>query len=481
MRAVVQRVSQASVTVDGKVVGALAEPGLLVLPRRHPRRRPRRGRLDWPARSGTCGSCATSGPPPTSARRCWWSASSRCTATPARAAARPGRPPRPAPVSEPLYDAFCAELERLGARVERGVFGADMQVELGQRRPGDADRRVLKRLRHPQSSDKHGDFAPAAIIADCRYGPFDSTIETELTRTMTTSHDGDHPSQKTPAPRLTVVADEGDDGQSRSPRRPEPRAGLHRGSRRRSRGSTAAAGAQVAPRRGFFRRHLALVALVILLVAAREPPAARVVPRTTSAATSRGSTTCSWRTRSAPQGGDRSAQHLLGGSDNGDDGQTVAEDVNSGPGRPARTGQRHDHPGAHPGRPEARQIWSRSPATPGCRSRRPGDTAGKAKINAAFSLGRPHLPRVHRRGPHRPADRPRGDHRLERLQGPDRRLWRGRRSTSPRRSTTSAQNITWHKGWQTLKGKTGPAVRPDPAWLAQRRLRPDRAAAELPA
>jgi D-tyrosyl-tRNA(Tyr) deacylase len=33
-------------------------------------------------------------------------------------------------VSEPVYDAFCAELEGLGARVERGVFGADMQVSL---------------------------------------------------------------------------------------------------------------------------------------------------------------------------------------------------------------------------------------------------------------------------------------------------------------------------------------------------------------
>ena len=32
-------------------------------------------------------------------------------------------------MSEPLYDAVCAELERLGARVERGRFGADMRVE----------------------------------------------------------------------------------------------------------------------------------------------------------------------------------------------------------------------------------------------------------------------------------------------------------------------------------------------------------------
>ena len=47
--------------------------------------------------------------------------------------ARKGRRPTwqaaaPAPVSEPAYDAVCAGLERLGARVARGVFGADMRV-----------------------------------------------------------------------------------------------------------------------------------------------------------------------------------------------------------------------------------------------------------------------------------------------------------------------------------------------------------------
>ena len=48
--------------------------------------------------------------------------------------ARKGRRPTwqaaaPGAVSEPAYDAVCAELQRLGARVERGVFGADMRVE----------------------------------------------------------------------------------------------------------------------------------------------------------------------------------------------------------------------------------------------------------------------------------------------------------------------------------------------------------------
>lgn len=47
--------------------------------------------------------------------------------------ARKGRRPTwqdaaPGPVSEPLYDAVCDALVGLGARIERGVFGADMAV-----------------------------------------------------------------------------------------------------------------------------------------------------------------------------------------------------------------------------------------------------------------------------------------------------------------------------------------------------------------
>ena len=49
--------------------------------------------------------------------------------------ARKGRRPTwaaaaPGPASEPVYDALCSELERLGTPVERGVFGADMSLEL---------------------------------------------------------------------------------------------------------------------------------------------------------------------------------------------------------------------------------------------------------------------------------------------------------------------------------------------------------------
>jgi D-tyrosyl-tRNA(Tyr) deacylase len=32
--------------------------------------------------------------------------------------------------AEPLYERFCAELEALGVRVEKGIFGAKMAVEL---------------------------------------------------------------------------------------------------------------------------------------------------------------------------------------------------------------------------------------------------------------------------------------------------------------------------------------------------------------
>jgi D-tyrosyl-tRNA(Tyr) deacylase len=49
--------------------------------------------------------------------------------------ARRGRRPTwqaaaPGPVAEPVYEAVCAELERLGTPVSRGRFGADMALEL---------------------------------------------------------------------------------------------------------------------------------------------------------------------------------------------------------------------------------------------------------------------------------------------------------------------------------------------------------------
>ena len=128
MRAVVQRVLRASVAVDGTVVGAVDGPGLLVY----------------------LGVTHADGPDEVAwtARKVWDlrllrdERSASDVAAPVLVVsqftlygdARKGRRPTwkaaaPGEVSEPVYDAFCAELERLGARVERGVFGADMQVE----------------------------------------------------------------------------------------------------------------------------------------------------------------------------------------------------------------------------------------------------------------------------------------------------------------------------------------------------------------
>ena len=135
MRAVVQRVLRASVTVDGKVVGAIDGPGLLVYLGVTHADGPDEIVVDRRARSGTCGSCATSGRPPTCAApvlvvsQFTLYGDARKGRRPTWQAAAPGE------VSEPLYDAFCAELERLGAHVERGrVRRATCRVELGQRR-----------------------------------------------------------------------------------------------------------------------------------------------------------------------------------------------------------------------------------------------------------------------------------------------------------------------------------------------------------
>ena len=129
MRAVVQRVSQASVCIDGRTVGAIEGPGLLVL-------------------LGVTHS-DTSGLAELLAGKVW---QLRILAGERSAAdlgapvlvvsqftlygdTRKGRRPSwsaaaPAEVSEPLYEHFCAALAGRGAAVERGVFGAMMQVSL---------------------------------------------------------------------------------------------------------------------------------------------------------------------------------------------------------------------------------------------------------------------------------------------------------------------------------------------------------------
>lgn len=129
MRAVVQRVTEASVRISGEEVAAIGGPGLVVL----------------------LGVTHDDGPHQVAwlAGKVWRLRIMReeRSAEELGAAilvvsqftlygdARKGRRPTwqaaaPAEVSQPVYAAFCDELERLGARVERGVFGANMAVSM---------------------------------------------------------------------------------------------------------------------------------------------------------------------------------------------------------------------------------------------------------------------------------------------------------------------------------------------------------------
>ncbi|WP_028474176.1 D-aminoacyl-tRNA deacylase [Nocardioides alkalitolerans] len=127
MRAVVQRTLSASVSVAGEVVGATDGPGLLVyLGVTHDD-----GPADvaWIARKvwdlrllRDERSASEVGAPVLVVSQFTLYGDARKGRRPTWQAAAPG------PVSEPLYDAVCAELERLGAQVARGTFGADMQV-----------------------------------------------------------------------------------------------------------------------------------------------------------------------------------------------------------------------------------------------------------------------------------------------------------------------------------------------------------------
>ncbi|GAA3121999.1 D-aminoacyl-tRNA deacylase [Planomonospora alba] len=129
MRAVVQRVSSASVTVDGAVTGAIDEPGLLVLVgvthTDTPAEAVRLAAKLWGLRilHGEK-SCSDIGAPLLVVSQFTLYGDARKGRRPTWQAAAPG------PVAEPLVEAVCAELRTLGARVETGVFGADMQVAL---------------------------------------------------------------------------------------------------------------------------------------------------------------------------------------------------------------------------------------------------------------------------------------------------------------------------------------------------------------
>ena len=129
MRAVVQRVSQASVAVDGQVVGAIDEPGLLVFAGAShedtPQTVAKLAAKLWGLRilRGEL-SCSDTAAPLLVISQFTLYADTSKGRRPSWLGAAPG------PVAEPLVDALVTSLRALGARVETGVFGADMRVSL---------------------------------------------------------------------------------------------------------------------------------------------------------------------------------------------------------------------------------------------------------------------------------------------------------------------------------------------------------------
>ncbi len=129
MRAVVQRVSQASVSVDGQVAGAIDKPGLLVLVgvthTDTPELAARLAAKLWGLRilEGEK-SCSDVGAPLLVISQFTLYADTRKGRRPSWLAAAPG------PVAQPLVDAVVAALRDLGAHVETGIFGANMKVQL---------------------------------------------------------------------------------------------------------------------------------------------------------------------------------------------------------------------------------------------------------------------------------------------------------------------------------------------------------------
>ncbi|MGD7788658.1 D-aminoacyl-tRNA deacylase [Propionibacteriaceae bacterium Y1700] len=129
MRLVVQRASEASVSVDGEVVGHLASLGLLILVgvthTDTPDDAAKLAAKVWKLRILADEKSASDVDAPIlvvsqftlyadtrKGRRPSWSAAA------------------PRPVSEPLVEAFVTALRELGATVETGRFGADMAVHL---------------------------------------------------------------------------------------------------------------------------------------------------------------------------------------------------------------------------------------------------------------------------------------------------------------------------------------------------------------
>jgi D-aminoacyl-tRNA deacylase len=127
VRAVVQRVSSASVSVAGTVAGSLPSPGLLVYLGVTHTDGP--AEVEWMARKiwtlrilADEKSASDVDAPVLVVSQFTLYGEARKGRRPTWEAAAPGR------VSEPLYVAVCEALASLGAHVERGAFGAQMEV-----------------------------------------------------------------------------------------------------------------------------------------------------------------------------------------------------------------------------------------------------------------------------------------------------------------------------------------------------------------
>ncbi|HEV2935660.1 MAG TPA: D-aminoacyl-tRNA deacylase [Streptosporangiaceae bacterium] len=129
MRAVVQRVSRASVAVAGRMAGAIEEPGLMILVGvTHDDTAEDAAKLAaklWGLRilHGEK-SCSDIDAPLLVISQFTLYAELAKGRRPSWSAAAPG------PVAEPLVEAVVRSLRDLGARVQTGVFGAEMQVSL---------------------------------------------------------------------------------------------------------------------------------------------------------------------------------------------------------------------------------------------------------------------------------------------------------------------------------------------------------------
>ena len=134
MRAVVQRVSHASVTVDDEVVGEITRPGLMALVGvTHTDTEAEAAKIArklWTLRIlADEKSCSDVQAPLLVVSQFTLYGDARKGRRPTCQAAAPG------PVAEPLVDAVVKELREQGAEVATGVFGAQMSVGLTNEGP----------------------------------------------------------------------------------------------------------------------------------------------------------------------------------------------------------------------------------------------------------------------------------------------------------------------------------------------------------